>query len=167
MRYALIHIPHIGYKSGGYNDRRDHHLRTEQYQDHQSPRRLFRKNILRRKHHIRRIKNNSTQQYTCIYYFRSRPNVISCRHRRPKTKLGIYYLVDRLLCNFLLHEPQRQTHLRRQQNTTNTLTQLKRIVNNLQEYYLTAPPEQVNADLHTFIEHITITKAHKVKIKWR
>jgi site-specific DNA recombinase len=61
---------------------------------------------------------------------------------------------------------QRASQTRRE-SSSHTRARLAQILDTLEAYYLKAPPAQVNADLHDIIDHIQISKAHKIKIKWR
>lgn len=61
---------------------------------------------------------------------------------------------------------QRASQTRRD-SSSHTRARLAQILDTLESYYQKAPPAQVNADLHDIIEHIQISKAHKIKIKWR
>lgn len=61
---------------------------------------------------------------------------------------------------------QRASQARHESNRT-TRTRLAQLLDNLEGYYLQAPPAQVNADLHNIIERVVITKDQKIKIHWR
>jgi len=55
----------------------------------------------------------------------------------------------------------------RKETAANAIQQLRQVIDILPTYYTTAPAQQVNTELRTIIEHITITLDHQIEIKWR
>ena len=55
----------------------------------------------------------------------------------------------------------------RKQTTRDALTQLQQLIDELPVYYREGAPAQVNASLRVIIDHITVSKEHKVKIHWK
>lgn len=54
----------------------------------------------------------------------------------------------------------------KRQTAQTTRARLTELLDSLPDYYLNAPPTQVNADLHTIIKKITISKTHEITIDW-
>jgi hypothetical protein len=53
------------------------------------------------------------------------------------------------------------------ENTHNAILQLQQLLDTLPVYYTEADPIQVNADLRTIIDYITITKERECQITWK